>query len=169
MKKGRREDVPAAQPGSKFIGNCNGYQPRCLEKLSGVRAPFGVKKHVPFEDRKTVARATPNFSRTALSSPATSAILQLSREPRPNAAARSSPGRSQIRAECLRWPVDRRVLQASLHHLASQLIGVLANGLVRRELMLVGSISLDLLSNVFVEMSEPLVRHTFDAHHHTYC
>jgi hypothetical protein len=28
-----------------------------------------------------------------------------------------------------------------------------------------GSIGLDLLSNVFVEMSEPLVRHTFDAHH----
>ena len=52
----------------------------------------------------------------------------------------------------------------SLDHLASQLIGVLTDCLVRRELMLVRSISLDLLSNVFVEMSEPLVRHTFDAH-----
>jgi hypothetical protein len=35
---------------------------------------------------------------------------------------------------------------------------------VRHELMLVRSISLDLLSNVFVEMSEPLVRHMFDTH-----
>jgi hypothetical protein len=56
------------------------------------------------------------------------------------------------------------VFQASLRHLASQLIGVLTNGLVRRELVLVRSIGLDLLSNVFVELSEPLVRHSLDAH-----
>jgi len=56
------------------------------------------------------------------------------------------------------------VLQASFDYLASQLIGVLTNSWARRELMLVCSIGLDLLSNVIVEMSEPLIRHTFDAH-----
>ena len=30
--------------------------------------------------------------------------------------------------------------------------------------MLVRLVSLDLLSNIFVEMSEPFVRHMFDAH-----
>ena len=41
---------------------------------------------------------------------------------------------------------------------------VLANCRVGHELMLVRTISLDLLSNVFVEMSEPFVRHMFDTH-----
>lgn len=45
-----------------------------------------------------------------------------------------------------------------------QVHGIDAGGWVRHELMLVYSISLDLFSNVFVGMSEPSVRHTFDAH-----
>ncbi len=64
----------------------------------------------------------------------------------------------------LRRPLDRRVLQPSFDQFASQPIGVLTNRWVRRELMLVRSISLDLLSNVFVEMREPLVGHMFDTH-----
>jgi hypothetical protein len=64
----------------------------------------------------------------------------------------------------LRRPFDRRVLQPSFDHFASQRIGVLTNRWVRHELMIVRSIGLDLLSNVFVEMSEPLVRHMFDTH-----
>jgi hypothetical protein len=64
----------------------------------------------------------------------------------------------------LRRPFDRRVLQPSFDHFASQRIGVLTNRWVGHELMVVRPVSLDLLSNVFVEMSEPLVRHMFDTH-----
>jgi hypothetical protein len=60
--------------------------------------------------------------------------------------------------------IDRRVLQSPLDHFALQPFGILANCGVGHELMLVRAISLDLLSNVFVEMREPFVRHMFDAH-----
>ena len=73
-------------------------------------------------------------------------------------------GRSNVNAEMLGRPFDRRVIQSSFDHLASQPVGVLTNCWVRHELMLVRAVSLDLLSNVFVEMSEPFVRHMFDAH-----
>jgi len=56
------------------------------------------------------------------------------------------------------------VPQSSSDHFAAQLIGVLANGRVRHELVLVSTISIDLLSNIVVEANEPLVRHTFDTH-----
>jgi hypothetical protein len=56
------------------------------------------------------------------------------------------------------------VLQSPFDDLASQVIGVLADCWVRHELMLVRFISLDLLSNVFVEMNDPVVRHIFNTH-----
>jgi hypothetical protein len=67
----------------------------------------------------------------------------------------------------LRWlwrPFNRRVLYPSFDHFASQLVGVLTNRWIRHQLMLARPISLDLLSNVFVEMREPLVGHMFDTH-----
>jgi hypothetical protein len=51
------------------------------------------------------------------------------------------------------------VLQSPLDHFALQPFGILANCRVGHELMLVRAISLDLLSNVFVEMGEPFVRY----------
>jgi hypothetical protein len=56
------------------------------------------------------------------------------------------------------------VPQAPFDHFASQPVGVLPNAWTRRELMLLAPIGLDLLSNVFVEMSEPFVGHMFDTH-----
>src|SRR5258705_607582 len=61
-------------------------------------------------------------------------------------------------------PLDRRMVQSSFDHFVLQPIGVLTNCGVRHELLLIRSISLDLLSNVFVEMNQPFVRHVFDAH-----
>src|SRR5258706_14499805 len=56
------------------------------------------------------------------------------------------------------------MLQTSFDHLASQLIGVLMNGWIRHEFIFARSFGFDLLSNVVVVASKPLVRHTFDAH-----
>ena len=56
------------------------------------------------------------------------------------------------------------MLQSPLDHFALLPFGILANCRVGHELMLVRAIGLDLLSNVFVEMREPFVRHMFDAH-----
>src|SRR6266436_10248963 len=56
------------------------------------------------------------------------------------------------------------MLQTSFDHFASQLIGVLMNGWVRHEFIFARSFGFDLLSNVVVVASKPLVRHTFDAH-----
>jgi hypothetical protein len=70
----------------------------------------------------------------------------------------------QIDLLLLKRPFDRRVLQSPFEDLASQSIGILANGRVRRELRLACPVCLDLLANVFVIMSEPFVRHIFDTH-----
>src|SRR5260370_10187583 len=56
------------------------------------------------------------------------------------------------------------MLQTSFDHFASQLIGVLMNVWVRHEFIFARSFGFDLLSNVVVVASKPLVRHTFDAH-----
>jgi hypothetical protein len=64
----------------------------------------------------------------------------------------------------LRRPFNWGMLQTSFDHLASQLIGVLMNGWVRHEFIFARSFGFDLLSNVVVVASKPLVRHSFDAH-----
>jgi hypothetical protein len=56
------------------------------------------------------------------------------------------------------------VPQPPFDQLALQALGVLANSWSGRELMFFPSIGFDLLSNIFVEMSEPFVRHVFHAH-----
>jgi hypothetical protein len=175
VEKGRREYPPAAQPGSKFIGNCNFLSPGTSKSYPSVTAFVESKLLFRSRNRKAVVRGTRNF----LGAPPLDGcppchgrkgcrcrVTELKGNVRGNTTARPSVAGTSIvgKANCLRRPVDRRMLQASPDHLASQLIGVLANGLVRRKSMLVRSIGLDLLSNVLVEMSEPLVRHTFDAH-----
>jgi hypothetical protein len=52
----------------------------------------------------------------------------------------------------LRRPLNRRVLQPSLVHLAAQVIGVLPNRWASSEVMLMGQIRLGLLPNAFVEI-----------------
>jgi hypothetical protein len=56
------------------------------------------------------------------------------------------------------------VVQSPFDHFVLQPIGILTNCWVRHELLLIPSISLDLLSNVLVEINQPFVRHMFDAH-----
>src|SRR3954447_10891368 len=63
-----------------------------------------------------------------------------------------------------RRPFDRRVVEASLDHLASQALGVLADRLAPHERVLVHSIGFDLAPDVLVKKREPVVRHIFDGH-----
>jgi hypothetical protein len=56
------------------------------------------------------------------------------------------------------------VTEASLDHLASQALGVLADRLAPHERVLVHSIGFDLAPDVLVKKREPVVRHSFDGH-----
>ena len=78
------------------------------------------------------------------------------------------PGRRELMPERrrneLRRPIDRGVRQSPFDDLASQPVSVLTSIWAGRELMLVGSIGFDLLSNIFIELNKPFAGHVFDTH-----
>jgi hypothetical protein len=59
------------------------------------------------------------------------------------------------------------MLQPPFDHLVAQPIGLLANCRAGHKMMLVLSVCIDLLPNVFVKKRKPFVRHVFDTHNQT--
>jgi hypothetical protein len=64
----------------------------------------------------------------------------------------------------LSWPMDRRVVHSSLYHLIAQPLGILPNRGAGRNSVSVRPIRLNLFPNVFVVVSQTLVRHIFNTH-----